>query len=84
MDDPGIALDDAVVDAYRNQANTVDEILTDPSVAIKFADTVKAKLPCDGAPEDRVILRRLITLRKRGEDRGGLPRTTMVRPRKPR
>lgn len=65
-----VGLDDAVIDVYCQRADTVDDILTDPPEAKAFADAVRAKLPPELAKDDRTILRRLITLRKR---RGGLP-----------
>lgn len=63
-------IDDAIVETYRQCTETVDDILTDPQNARAFADAVRARLPAGASSDDRTILRRLITLRKR---RGALP-----------
>lgn len=68
-------MDPAIVATYEEADDTVDGILTDPAKAIEFAQAVKRKLPAGYAAEDREILQRMLTLRKKGEKSGGLPRT---------
>lgn len=78
-----LTLDEAVIDAYCQRTDSVDDILTDPLEAMAFAQAVLGQLDPEANMEARAILRRLVTLRKRGEDRGGLP-TSAARNRKPR
>ncbi len=70
---------DAIVAAryrgYLERGLSVDDILTDPDEAAGFARSVNERLPIGERLPSSVILRRLITLRKRGQDRGGLPRS---------
>lgn len=66
-------LDGCILSQYQSTPLTVDELLTDPSEALAFAEAVRGRLrPSD--VDTPVVLRRLIALRKMGEERGGLPR----------
>ena len=76
-------LDSAIAAVYEQVGETVDGILTDPAKAVEFARAVNRKLPKDCAAGESEILQRMLTLRKRGEKAGGLPRTSARRP-KPR
>ena len=58
---------------YSASGYTVDDILVDPPVALEFARKVNEQIG-DGYAAVAPVLRRLLTLRKRGERRGGLPR----------
>ncbi|NLY01799.1 MAG: hypothetical protein GXY83_37415 [Rhodopirellula sp.] len=60
---------------YLERGLSVDDILTDLDEAAGFARSVNERLPIGERQPSSVILRRLITLRKRGQDRGGLPRS---------
>lgn len=64
-------VDDAVRDCYAEQTRSVDEILCDPEVAAEFADHISVR--CAANLTRKEILKRLITLRKRGQVHGGLP-----------
>ena len=63
-------LDEAIRVIYGEFSGAVDEIVCDPDEAMRFADAVKERVPA----ETKVVLRRLMTLRKRGDDKRGLPR----------
>lgn len=67
-------LDVAIHAVYAQFEEAIDDILVNPLRAIEFADKVRASSPVVTACDDEEILRRAIALRKRGEDRGGLPR----------
>lgn len=61
-------LDAVIRQVYGVHPMAVDEIVCDPDVAAKFASDVQAT----ATAETRVILRRLMTLRKRGTTENGL------------
>jgi hypothetical protein len=68
-------LDEAIRTVYLRDNASADDILTSPRVAVEFATKVRTEL-CQGDDlPDEAILRRLLGLRKLGEDRGGLPRS---------
>jgi len=64
-------LDDVIRNRYRKQSRAVDEILCDPQYAAIFAEGVVGD--CQSPVAQTVVLKRLITLRKRGEKKDGLP-----------
>ena len=68
-------LDDTIRDCYMAFGVAADQIVTDPDVAEQFAGFVNSNLT-EGRTAFGVatINRRLLTLRKRGEEKGGLPR----------
>lgn len=63
-------LDDAIRLVYGEFPGAVDEIVCDLDEATRFATAVKERVPA----EAKVVLRRLMTLRKRGDHKGGLAR----------
>jgi hypothetical protein len=67
------AMDDAILDLYPEFATPVDEILRDPDVSRQFQKELRTRL---GTPrvDAATVNWRLLTLRKRGEDKGGLPK----------
>jgi hypothetical protein len=67
-------LDDAIRVVYSRYDDAVDEILVHPSQAEEFAKEVRGQSPDLRPLDTATILRRTCALRKRGEDRGGLPR----------
>ena len=66
-------LDDVIREQYVRFDTPVEGIVGDPRVADEFADRVKAALPSQKVDVAEVN-HRLFTLRKRGADKGGLPR----------
>jgi len=70
-----MALLDQVIRAeYKRFDTPVDQIVSNPELAGEFTASVKAKLPADGEVDIATVNWRLMTLRKRGQDKGGLPR----------
>ncbi len=67
--------DSAIVEMYRQFNLPADQIVTDPEIATRFWKAVEHRyggvLPPGGLAKWN---RKLINLRKRGEDNGGLPR----------
>jgi hypothetical protein len=67
-------LDAVIVREYATFNTPVDRILVDPALSGQFVDLVNSTL----APVDRVdestLKSRLLTLRKRGQNKKGLPR----------
>jgi hypothetical protein len=66
-------LDQVIEKLYLSLGRSVDDLLCDPDAAREFADAANAELG-ESLPASE-ILRRLMALRKLGEERGGLPRT---------
>jgi hypothetical protein len=71
-----MSMDAAIHTIYRRIDRSVDDILVQPGESEAFARAVLGQI---GHPDDSssisTVLRRLITLRKRGEAKGGLPRS---------
>ncbi len=65
-----VILDELIRSTYAGFPGTVDDIVCDPTEATRFATDVQRHVSAD----TKVILRRLMTLRKRGSKPGGLPR----------
>lgn len=66
-------LDEVVRERFLRMDRSVDDLLCHPADAQRFADEINREI--DDALTANQILRRLVALRKRGHDRGGLPRT---------
>jgi hypothetical protein len=68
-------LDSVIVEAYRQFNTPVDQIVADPEIATRFWKAVEqghgGVLPPGGLADWN---RKLMNMRKRGEDKGGLPR----------
>ncbi len=71
---PRGVIDEAVRAAYLQGRTSADEILVDDEEGRRFVEEVKRRLPPDVQIPVKEIKRRLLTLRRRGEARGGLPR----------
>jgi len=67
-------VDEIIRAKYREFATPVDRILADANLVEAFAAMVNVKLPADEHVEVKWLNWRLMTLRKRGEGKGGLPR----------
>jgi hypothetical protein len=67
-------LDAAIVSVYRQFGTPADRIVADPAIGEQFAGQVN-NLAAEGQPATLAeINKRLLNLRRRGEDQGGLPR----------
>ena len=69
-----VSMDQTLRDQFLALDRSVDDLLCHPDEAKQFAELVNLKMEHPMAANE--ILRRLIAMRKLGEDRGGLPRTT--------
>jgi|GEM_PF-545489 len=69
-----IVVDTVIRQKYEFFDTPVDQIVSDESLAKKFAKLVNAELPDSDKVELTWLKQRLLSLRKRGEDKGGLPR----------
>ena len=67
-------LDSAIVAEYPTFGVPADQIVSDPSVAEAFWIAVQLRLPATGDVDVVTKNKRLLNLRRRGEDKGGLPR----------
>lgn len=65
-------LDDVIRRRYFEQPFSVDELLCRPDEATEFAEGVRSQLEAPLPISD--VLHRALTLRKRGQGKGGLPR----------
>lgn len=64
----------AIIEAYRDLKRSSDQILVDEDLSRKFAAEVLRRLPADMQIPMKSLKERLLNLRRRGEDHGGLPR----------
>ena len=71
---PAAALDEAIRQEYRRFNVPVDQIVSDPAIGAEFAAQIQSRLKCRDPLDIAVVNWRLMTLRKRGEANGGLPR----------
>ena len=66
--------DEVLRKCYAQTIDAVDEIVGDPEILAKFLERVNMDLPPSHHFTRKEISKRLFTLRKRGEDNGGLAR----------
>ncbi len=86
---PAAGLDDVIREEYRQFGVAVDKIASDPAVSKEFLARIRSRLGRQESLKVADINWRLMTLRKRGEANGGLPRLERAyngrtAPRKPR
>jgi hypothetical protein len=67
-------LDEAILTVYPDFDTPADQIVADPAVSQKLADKVNSFLPGEAKATLAEINKRVLNLRRRGEDKGGLPR----------
>ena len=67
-------LDSVIVTEYIPFDTPADQIAADPEVSTEFTNKVNSHLSAAGRVDLVTVNKRLLTLRKRGEDKGGLPR----------
>ena len=75
------AIDDAIRDSYvefsqvKSAPLTADDILCDPGVEDSFWSFVNGRFPSTCSMRRPELNRRLLALRKKGADKGGLPKS---------
>jgi hypothetical protein len=69
-----VALDSAIIEEYTNFAIPADHIVAEPHVAAAFRDDVNRRLLVDVQLDQSMLNKRLLNLRRRGQEKGGLPR----------
>ena len=69
-----MSLDHAIIDCYKQFDKPADQIVTDPVLANQFYRMVCEKLPATQQLPLAFVNKRLLNLRRRGEDNGGLGR----------
>ncbi len=67
-------VDAAIVAAYAEFNVPADQIVLNPTLSVKFGESVNAALPDDQHVTIVQINKRMISLRKKGSGNGGLPR----------
>jgi hypothetical protein len=68
------ALDSAIVAEYRRFDTPADQLVSDPNLAGAFRTAVNSRLPEGDQVDQATLGKRLLNLRRRGEEKGGLPR----------
>jgi len=67
-------LDRVIVETYVRFDTPADQIVADPDLAGQFGDAVNGRLPREDQVDLATLNKRLLNLRRRGEEKGGLPR----------
>ncbi|MEQ8788690.1 MAG: hypothetical protein RIC55_20435 [Pirellulaceae bacterium] len=67
-------LDEAIISAYRKHAVPADQLVADPELNAAFFHSVVAAFDGGEQVDVATVNRRLLNLRRRGEENGGLPR----------
>jgi hypothetical protein len=67
-------LDAAILATYRQFNTPADQIVADPAISQDFAVQVNNLLPGGQQATLAEINKRILNLRRRGEEKGGLPR----------
>lgn len=71
---PTRTLDEVIRDLYVDFNIPVDRIVASPALSRRFTSFVNRYLPGAQRTKIETVNWRLMTLRKRGEEKGGLPR----------
>lgn len=72
--DPKDARDQIICREYAKVPDTADEIVSDPALASEFCGKVNTGLPAEWRVDVATCNKRLLNLRRRGEEKGGLIR----------
>lgn len=67
-------VDDVIIAAYVSINVPADQVVADPELAGRFLAEVNGRLSDDLHLDQKAFNKRLINLRRKGEDNGGLPR----------
>ena len=67
-------VDESIVETYKSFNRSSDQILVDETLSSQFVAEVLRRLLADMQVSLKLVKSRLLTLRRRGEARGGLPR----------
>jgi hypothetical protein len=68
------SLDAVIVSEYPKFNTPADQIVSDPELSTKFHGVVNRRLPASQRVDLATFNKRILNLRRRGEDNGGLPR----------
>jgi hypothetical protein len=68
------SLDSVIVSEYPQFNVPADQIVADPELSTKFLGKVNKQLPANQRVDVATFNKRLLNLRRRGEENGGLPR----------
>ena len=67
-------LDQAIFDVYLTFPLPPDKIVCTPSASERFATLVNDRLPHGQRVDVETVSKRLLNLRRKGQEKGGLPR----------
>ena len=67
-------IDQAIVEVYASFPLPPDQIVCQPGASADFTNLVNARLPEGEQTDVATVNKRLLNLRRRGQDKGGLPR----------
>jgi hypothetical protein len=67
-------LDRAILDVYSTFPLPPDQIVCAPAASERFASLVNPRLPYGQQVTVEIVSKRLLNLRRKGQDKGGLPR----------
>ncbi len=67
-------LDQAIIETYVRFDTPADQVVADPQLATRFGQDVNSQLPKTQQVDQATLNKRLLNLRRRGEEKGGLPR----------
>jgi hypothetical protein len=68
------SIDSVIIEEYAKLGIPADQNVADPQVSAQFHDAVMDRLPDELHVDQATLNKRLLNLRRRGEDKGGLPR----------
>ena len=69
-----LSRDQMVCQAYASVEETADQIVSDPALAERICKEVNSQLPSNQQFDVASLNKRLLNLRRRGEEKGGLIR----------
>lgn len=67
-------LDSVIITEYPLFGVPADQIVSDPAIAAEFRERVNRQLPQELQVDAATFNKRLLNLRRRGQENGGLPR----------
>jgi hypothetical protein len=67
-------LDPTIIEVYRDFNRSAEQIVVDDQMSRRLLEEVNRRLPSNMRVSSKLVKSRLLSLRKKGEERGGLPR----------